>query len=1187
MTDSEIIDLMTKGYSFKESSHDMPLSDDEIISKMNQTQQPLKPRMIGELHTPDVLKQLGVGAGLGAVNSLVGRLGRGLLSGHPFSKESYEAAQLSPAFQPQTTGEKAANTIGQFVGGMADSVLWMMGGKALSSIPKLGEWLAPEVGEPLLSRATKAGLAGAPIAGTSAGIMAKLDKQPVAPAVAQGLAQGFLFPAGATALGGALMPRKFGIGTASIAPPSPMEVRMNPDKSFGIYKVTDDTPLESGFKDLNEASARMKNIVTEQNLPKTNYSHTPVPVNPIEKQQEVPPTPQAQPFPLPQIQEFGKVPSFRKTFNTDEELMPKERVIPRPNVPGVAELEKATNPPKPNEIINVPFDPQVLTKLKSAMGNLPIVPTKTGGMEEFTPPTYSIEKGAKYIPPPYEGTDVKKLEPTDIFPLPQQGKGGTIKSEAKLQEPWKIGESGKILNPAQALAKGVQKFSDYMSVKGIPKLSRAGVEESAVKHAYAKISTPFEIKSLLGQVFPTEYNNPEQMSKTIRALNINDTLGGIDQFRQQYQEAIKAGDTRSANVAQQKLQNIQEALAKQGTDEIGLEKELATAWENKNIRDNLNRWSSVVVPKLNELYAKEIQADSESLPAQRGRYNAPNGGELRINLLDKNAEAQWKKYQSGAEDIPMPATGVAQYRNPHVKFDPTSKTAQFTGDYSTDAESVLANVLGRRLDNATKIDFYKDLANKGIGSFENPNNPDFIYHGAKMSADQSKETPFWINRDYKHEIEGVLNSRTNLRGTSFGKAGNIGTQIQIAGYTDAIAHTKNMQTAIRNMPNASGVYNDIIRKFPYIGTADAGARVLRVMDEIQEDSPAIRKEMADLASKGLLRSNYPASGIQSVLKTQQMIHQVDTAGRIVINRMFNDLVKEGLVKDTFENRRAAVNQMGEYNERLMGPIMAFAKQIGASPFVVAGRNYNMQAIRGLTGISPLKATSGKAAVQLWLKNVTPVISALALPAMLNMATTGKPLGRTGTKLGEWDLGYDAKDGKHNTVDMMQLGGQRRGTRGLGIDALIDGIRKGESNAKIAVDMLIDIGSYHAHPWLGPGLQALQTSVSGVPLGIGGKYRIHHQKGTEPLSGTWFKENVEGATKNLNSTLYSIGGGQFNKDEPESYLSNMVQSTLKPIGQAVGIKSEYEQPYSQRKTSPKGLQPLKPMKGLQPLRQERP
>ena len=80
---------------------------------------------------------------------------------------------------------------------------------------------------------------------------------------------------------------------------------------------------------------------------------------------------------------------------------------------------------------------------------------------------------------------------------------------------------------------------------------------------------------------------------------------------------------------------------------------------------------------------------------------------------------------------------------------------------------------------------------------------------------------------------------------------------------------------------------------PFLATADTVGRIAQVTREVAADTPAIRDEISQMAKQGMIRPQYPATGIQKITKMQDAIHHVDTASRIIMNRFWDNLLNAG------------------------------------------------------------------------------------------------------------------------------------------------------------------------------------------------------------------------------------------------------------------------------------------------------
>lgn len=705
-----------------------------------------------------------------------------------------------------------------------------------------------------------------------------------------------------------------------------------------------------------------------------------------------------------------------------------------------------------------------------------------------------------------------------------------------------------------AVPRMIKAAHDYISVEPIPKLQKAEVGEEARRHAAARIAVPHVVNDYLAKVFPNQYLNPEAMSRTVDILNKDNILGGYYEFLDRAEKARDVGDDAAAEKWQQRAENIGEV-----NDIDALQSEVEASQGDPEISDNIERWKKVVNPALDEMYNKMKGVDPDTPREGRGAvYGA------RINLLPENKAAEMRDFSN--LDQPMPAPITANYRNPNVKRDQFDRAAKFTGNYSTNAQAVLTNALGNRLNETTKLDLYKAIEDKGVGVMVEPGEnaptdingqkavrlPVKVPHTNAEGKTTVVERSLYVQQDIAREMRDVLNTDMKLTPNPVGQ---FLTQIQVAQLADMTAHLKNIHSVIAAAPATKSALADMARRFPGVGTVDAITRIAMVSKQVVSDTPAIREEIADMAKLGLIRTKYPSTGLQRLTKAQDLIHAVDTASRITMNRFFTKLAEAGRVEDTPQNRASFVQQIGEYNDRLMSPLMRAAKQSGLSPFIVAGRNFNRQGIRLVTGSPGVKASSTTEAAKMRMGNLIAGLGAAAVvPAILNLFSTGSMGGRPGTPLGAWDMGGEEDEhGKHKVLDVMQLLGIRRGLRATGANTVIEGLREGKSAGEMADAAIKDAVSTQAHPWLGPALGFAFQTLTGSRLDLRGG-PIPAEARNMGGSGQ-YKENARVALKNQNRLLYELASPLIGTDEENAekgYGSRIAEGLFKSPISAAGI-----------------------------------
>lgn len=679
---------------------------------------------------------------------------------------------------------------------------------------------------------------------------------------------------------------------------------------------------------------------------------------------------------------------------------------------------------------------------------------------------------------------------------------------------------------------------DAMSLKVLPKASRLGIADEMVAHAGAHIAVQPMVNDLLAKTFPDQYHDPEAMSKTMAVIVKDNILQGRKDFLERAlvaaQKAQPGVIKTHADMASRAQQLYQEARAG-NADAVQWRKTMASAHNiaaehdlnqyhqdvqagvaDPVIKANIEQWKQHVQPFLDQLY-NEIKAVDPQIPREgRGFYT-----KARVNLMQLEGDE--------SPEVTNKSPGGST-RNPNVKRDRFDRMARFTGNYSTDAEAILSNVLGPRWNEVTKLRVYNAMLHKGVAVMPESGRPlpkmidgqKAIPQGVKIPQTDPQtglthmvERTMAVRADVYRELRAVLNTDLQLVSHPIAQAM---TAIQLLSPVDLIAHAKNMLAVAANAPGTKSAWTDILRKLPMLKQADAITRLVSTAMVVASDSPSIRGEMARLAKQGLIRPNYPATGIQKITHGQQMLHAVDTAARVLMNRFFDNLVERGDVTDSIVNRRNFVNQMGNYNARLMGDFTRAARNSGLSPFIVAGRTMNTNMRRMLTGNPGVEGADASKSAKLRAIQIAGLALTFAIPAILNYLRTKKFGGRPGVPLGAWDTGLSDARGNPRYVDLAQLEGLRRGMRTVGASSAVEGAREGKTKNTIAGDAMTEAMQAALHPWLGPALGFTAAAITGSRLDLRGKMEAQHI----PEGGILQKlENARAALQAQNPLLYAV------------------------------------------------------------------
>jgi hypothetical protein len=655
-------------------------------------------------------------------------------------------------------------------------------------------------------------------------------------------------------------------------------------------------------------------------------------------------------------------------------------------------------------------------------------------------------------------------------------------------------------------------------------------------------------------------------------------LGGYDEINSNIESKTKeldalkekmasgAGDksTKSEITAlEQDLEGLQIA-SKAITDAHDIEKyaEDVEAAKGTDIENDINRWKEIVNPQMDDLYMKANNSDTAP-PTERGRVFG-----ARINLLSKQ-DAKKFIYESGKDD-PIQSVIGAEYRNPDIRKDAINKKAAFNSDYSTDVEAILKNSFASRYREGTKLDFYKSLIKRGEAVLVDVGEPppegkwqgeairrmpinDWPEYDAATGRVKRTEKFLYMPNELYPEVNQVLDASLK---PAKNKLFDALTAIQLAAPTDAIVHSKNLLAAVTTALGRDSAFADIINKIPILNSRNAIVEIRNVMRELEQDGLTIRKEKAEIARLAGLRPHYEVEGgvLRLLSKPQHdFLYKTDLAVRLILNRRFKNLVDRGLVDNTPEAKADFINQIGEYNRKVLSRWESSLRDIGLSPFIVAGRAMNRMGRRLVTLDPGFKPKDKKAAMEARLIQASGLAMATLVPALINLITTKSMWGRPGTPIGAIDFGpnFDTEDGKRRGFDLFQLMNLRRGARQLGVDAALNGIKDGASFKQISQNILDDAKVVSMHPFVGPGVGFITAAALGERLDLRSGFQgISLTRKIEGPLGVVERARV--ALKQQNQFMYNLGFGWGIEKGMEAFgiprPSSMEESvTLRDLG----------------------------------------
>jgi hypothetical protein len=492
--------------------------------------------------------------------------------------------------------------------------------------------------------------------------------------------------------------------------------------------------------------------------------------------------------------------------------------------------------------------------------------------------------------------------------------------------------------------------------------------------------------------------------------------------------------------------------------------------------------------------------------------------------------------------------------------------------YETDYQKIASRMVEGNWDEVAKRELYDQFEADGLAVIQKPGVPPPEIGGKKAFKFeiQRRGTPggrtqtenLWVREDVARELRQALDVNGPVARAGLVRAAAIANSIQMAGPTDAVFHIANMLSSISRSQGGRNVLVDLARKVPGVNVADTLVRVGISAKRVIEDSAEIQNRIAELSDIGAMRplpEFIKPEGLQRLNPMAQeyggrLIRLLDISGRLVREDLFNNLVRRRLVEDTPLNRREWINQLGQYNPRLMGQFQRVMRDFGLAPFVVAGRNFNRNAIRSLLLSQGVKAASPRAWTVMKTVDVAGFAMAVfAVPMLLNYWLTGDPKGRPGTKVGEIDTG------KGNLkIDPLQWTGMRRGMRITGIDAITTGNRWNTASAEIKYQAGRDVVNGMLHPWTGPVPKAGAIATTGYGS-------IGYKESENPKDWT---ANLLAAAEQVNPVVKSVVKGW--QEESETSEAGPVRKATSALGKtaislagSIGVKERREKATAQR------------------------
>lgn len=603
-----------------------------------------------------------------------------------------------------------------------------------------------------------------------------------------------------------------------------------------------------------------------------------------------------------------------------------------------------------------------------------------------------------------------------------------------------------------------------MAGESLPKFTGRDREagEAGVRYGASRVAAPYNAIMFTSRVLETGVD-PRMLGTALT----EDNLRSIRQnFLDESKKAATEGNKQLADELKQKSDKVRSMIGSRGSPfktEEEYQAFLSDPATQAAIESHKQLWDSEIEPMYRNAQGLDPEVELPSRGLQTG---------ARINL------------KALLEDEPgtrVVTAGRGSVLSTFRKKSPFAREAKGTAQrYETDYNEIIANTYYRQLELANQNAFHRTLIEKGLAKV-GPKAPDDVAGEApskpyplvrRVILSDGKVIPknenLYVPKSLESEYRGVSNLDAKLElwpgAKQFVGLLNKGALVSIGELT---GHSFNLADALLNSPKGKPIQDALLKA---TGRADVIPTVFSLIRKSMADNKA---QLADLATIGALREPFKGLG-----PTSKFISWMDRNVRLILDDSYKEMARNGWAKDTETARREFVNQVGQYNTRLQGPIMRSLRDTGLAPFVTAGRAFNVLGAKRImlkTGVEPSGAAAGLA---LKANAVGAITGFIVLRTVLNQVLSGSANGRPGTPLMNIDLGTTDKSGKPQSFPLGDLLGPGRGLRVTGLRGAIEAHRTGLNESEQVDAGLRDIASSALMPIWGPSQRFMTTAIAG-------------------------------------------------------------------------------------------------------------
>jgi len=591
--------------------------------------------------------------------------------------------------------------------------------------------------------------------------------------------------------------------------------------------------------------------------------------------------------------------------------------------------------------------------------------------------------------------------------------------------------------------------------ESLPRIVSANPEagEAGISYASARVAAP-----LKAQLF---------VQDALRGTNVDPVSFGAaiteDNLRSVKEQRLAAGED-PADV------NVNTIIGKQGSPfqtEASYQAFLADPATQQAVTQYKATWDAVKEPQ----YRLAASIDPATPLATRGLQTG-----ARINLF-------------GVKAGTPPPTGVriagggggGNLLATLKRKSPFARKATGESDsYVIDLRNIMANSMEKEYAIAMKNKMDNLLVEKGDAAIlkEGQDAPTlkgeetvrFPYRRLTVVKEDAPAVPLnanlWVRKSLANEYRAVHGTDAPLRLPGITRIGETLTRASLVGLSEGTIHVSNLMTGVitRPGPTSSVLANAALKAF---GRMDVPVTLVHV---VRNALTASTKQLASLAEIGALKEPYQGTMLSPFL------NRLDKGIRITLDNVYQGMKDKGLVEDTPASRREFINQVGQYNKRLQGPIIRALRETQVGPFATAGRAFNVLGARTAILSPGIKSATAAHAAALRGEQIAGIVGIGAIAAAWNYAKTGQ-ISPPGVRLGDLYLSTEP-NGRQHTLALSDMLGYGRAMRVTGARGVIEAKRSGLSTAEAIDKGLSDVSSAALGPAMGPLPNFISMATAG-------------------------------------------------------------------------------------------------------------